>query len=259
MNNHIDLIIFKISDNNYAFDIKNIRRIIEDADVTEIPNSNIYIDGIMNFEDDILKVLNMRKLVGVKSYVQQLESMFIDIRNLHKEWIDDLKDSLLNHSKFNKTTDPNKCELGIWLKKFNSYDEYISDILKELYENHNKLHKLGKDILQISDTQSEKALDIFNNELLEYYKNTISSIDKFISELPKVAQSLQKMIIYENTTSLFAIRIDSIEDIAHIDSNDINDFQNNKDVNEFFDISGVLEYNNKLINIVSNIYLPTGV
>jgi len=252
----IDLIVFKVANNSYALDIGNIKRIIQDVELTTIPNNNEFIDGIMNYEDGILKVLNLRKLVGVKSYVEELYDMFSKIKVVHSEWVDELSNSISGCYEFTKTTNPHECELGKWLDSFNSYDDFILDVLKDLRENHNQLHRLGKDVISICEEDNDRAREIFDTQIKIFYTNTIDYIDTFMSQLPKIAYSLQKMIIYEDEQGLFAIRIDSIEDIAHIQESDIKYFDNQREENDLLEIGGVLDLNSNLINIINTIQLP---
>lgn len=141
----IDLIVFNVADNLYALSIDNIVRITQAGELTTMPNSHEFIDGIMSFEQNAVKVLNFRKLVGLP---------------INEE-----------------------------------------------------------DILNSSEKE-------------------------------------QKMIFYENGKTVFAIKVDSIKDIAHIKEDDIMMGDENYKKNEFLDIKGVIDINGSLINVIENLRLP---
>ncbi len=66
----------------------------------------------------------------------------------------------------------------------------------------------------------------------------------------------QKFIIIEKENSSFALKVDSIEDIAHIHrSNIINDTENENI--EFLEFNGALELDGVLVNIIKTINLPS--
>ena len=61
----MDVIVFSVSDKRYALNIENVQRIIQDCEPRSIPNSNELIDGVLSYEDSIIKVLNFHKLLGL--------------------------------------------------------------------------------------------------------------------------------------------------------------------------------------------------
>ena len=63
----IDLIVFSIGNNRYALNIENIQRIIQRSELTDIPNAHKLIDGMMSYENKVIKVLNFRRLIGLFS------------------------------------------------------------------------------------------------------------------------------------------------------------------------------------------------
>lgn len=72
----------------------------------------------------------------------------------------------------------------------------------------------------------------------------MGALDTFTKELDLVANSLQKLIIYENEGVIFVIKVDTIEDIAHVDESD------------FLELDNVLDLDGVLINVIKNIKLP---
>lgn len=252
----IDLIVFSVGNNRYALNIDNIQRIIQATDLSDIPNSNQFIDGMMSYEDSVLKVISFRKLIGLKTYEDELKVLFMKLKESHEEWIGDLINSVDNGSTFTKTTDPHKCELGIWLDNFNSYDDRVSKIFKELMLNHKKLHISGGDAMELYKKDKEKASEMIKTEIYDLYNQTIHNIDTFIDELEIVSNSLQKFLIYENKGKKFAIKVDIIEDIAHIENEKIMNADEENHQNEFLELDGILELDGVLVNLIKTISLP---
>ncbi len=141
----VDLIVFSVANNKYALNIDNVIRIIQATSLTAVPNSHKLVDGIMSYEKNVIKVLNFRKLIGLKP---------------HEE------DS----------------------KEVDEYD--------------------------------------------------------------------QKLIFFENIDDTFAVKVDSIDDIAHIKEDEIMSADDDQGSNEFLDIKGVLDLDGVLINIIQDLRLP---
>lgn len=141
-----DLIVFNVGSNRYALNIDNIQRIIQAKKLTDIPNANECIDGMMSHEESVIKVLNFRKLVGLAAH-------------------------------------------------------------------------------------EEDSLDI--------------------------TEFSQKFIIFEKDNLRFAIKVDSIEDIAHVNESEIMKSDSEKDKNELLELYGVLDLNGVLINVIKTVSLPS--
>jgi len=253
----IDLIVFRVGSNRYAMDIENIQRIIQAKALTAIPNTHPYIDGMMSHEETVIKVLSFRKVIGFDSYEKELQDLFAKLKVAHKEWIDSLKNSVYTGSRFTKTTNPHMCDLGKWIDNFTSYDDRVTEVLAELIEYHKQLHHTGGDILEHRDEDVETAKQRVDVDINNIYNHTMGALDTFVAELGVVADSLQKLLIYDNQGKKFAIKVDSIEDIAHIEESDIMASESSEDSTDFLELDGVLDIDGNLINVIKTVKLPS--
>jgi len=58
-------VLFKISAQLYAVDIEMVRRILPSSELTEVPDEPSHIEGMFQYEGEVLKVLSFRKLLGL--------------------------------------------------------------------------------------------------------------------------------------------------------------------------------------------------
>ena len=252
-----DFIVFKVLENRYAVRIDNIQRIIPSTELTNIPNAHKFVDGMMSYEDGVLKVLSFRKLIGLPSYAVELEALFKRLKSAHGVWVESLKDSLYTGCEFTKTTDPHMCELGKWIDNFTSYDDRVTEVFNILVEFHKQLHNRGGDALEIYQVDKERAKEMFNIDIQNIYGQTMGALDTFTHEMESVSNSLQKMLIYENDTKIFAIKVDSIEDIAHVEESEIIHSNEEEVTHEFLELEGVLDKNGVLINVIKKVSIPS--
>lgn len=254
----IDLIVFSVGSNHYALNIENVQRIIQASELTSIPNAHELIDGMMSHEDGVIKVISFRKLIGLASYEEELKKLFTELKVSHQDWFDMLKDSITNDTPFTKAIDPSKCELGVWLNGFKSIDENITSSLSSLINNHKNLHSSAAEALSICKSDKDRAKEMFDNNISKIFYSTMSGVDTFINDVDRISNSLQKLIIYERDGKTFAVKVDAIEDIAHIEESMImnidEDSSNNSD---FLELKGVLDIDGVLINIVKRIDIPS--
>ena len=73
----------------------------------------------------------------------------------------------------------------------------------------------------------------------------------------EVDELSQKFIIFEKESLCFAIKVDSIEDIAHIEESSIMSSEQEVDGSEFLELQGVLELDGVLINVIKTVSLPS--
>ena len=251
-----DLIVFKVGENRYALDIENVQRIIQSVPLTNIPNSHEYIDGMMSYKGKVIKVVDFRKIIDIKTYNEELKTLFLSLKETHEEWVKALELSLENGSSFTKTFNPQACGLGKWIDSFTSYDDYITQVLNNLAEYHKQLHRRGEVAYEMRQQNRDKALELFRSDVKNIYDHTMEALNTFIKELDLVANSLQKFIIYDNDGKLFAIKVDAIEDIAHVEKENLINSSDEHNINEFLELEGVLDLDNLLINVIKAVHLP---
>ena len=252
----IDLIVFRVLNNKYAVSIENIQRIIQATELTNIPNSHPLIEGMMSYEDSVLKVLSFRSLIGLESYQEELQKLFIKLKDAHTVWVDALEDSLSTGCEFTKTTNPHMCELGKWIDDFTSYDDSVTEVFNTLVEYHKQLHNCGGEALEIYKKDPLKAKKVFDVDVKNIYTHTMGALDTFIEDLDTIANSLQKLLIYESGDKIIAIKVDAIEDIAHIEESEIKRSNDEDSQSEFLELDGILDINGDLINVISSVKIP---
>ena len=141
----IDLIVFNVGSSHYALNIENIKRIIQIVELTEMPNAHDLVDGMMSYENSVIKVLNFRKVIGLPPHEDE-----------------------------------------------------------------------GK----------------------------------------KIEDSSLKLLFYENGSDNFAIKVDSIDDIVHVKEQEIMNKDEEQNISEFLELSGVLDLDGVLINVIKTLKIP---
>lgn len=69
-----DYIVFTIGDNYYALGVASIQRIIQVPKVTAIPNAHSMVEGMMSYENRVIKVVSFRAMMGMEPYVESAGS-----------------------------------------------------------------------------------------------------------------------------------------------------------------------------------------
>lgn len=75
------LVVFQLNDQQYALPINETQEIIRMAEVTRLPNTNYYIEGIINLRGTILPVISLNRRLGLPETEQNEDTRIIVVEN----------------------------------------------------------------------------------------------------------------------------------------------------------------------------------
>ncbi len=246
-------ILFRVNNLKYAFPLENIHRIDMAKDVTKSNSGEKTSEGIMSFEDDVIEIFSFRAMIGAQVYSDYLKALFEDLKGQHKAWVDALIYAVENSSEFTKTTNPHMCHLGKWIDSFNPYSDEILNILNQLSTHHKKLHSSAIDVLEKREKSLEEALDWIHTHVKDIYTQTIWHIEEMAAKSDVIAHESQKLMIVLDGDNKFGIHVDSIDDIVHIEDQEINSNENLVRDGEYLRVGGVLKHKDELSSLITKI------
>lgn len=65
-NSLIQLVTFKISEEEFGVDILKVQEIIRMMPITKVPNSPYFVEGVINLRGKVIPVIDMRKRFGMR-------------------------------------------------------------------------------------------------------------------------------------------------------------------------------------------------
>lgn len=251
-----DYIVFTVADNHYAVEVASVERIIQIPPLTAIPNAHPCIEGMMSYERRVTKVVNFRQMTDLPTFEAELAGMFNAIKQEQEVWVKTLFEVITNGKEFVLTTDVHGCKLGKWLDGYSTHDTVVLAIIKQLRIAHAKLHEIGKEALFLRRSDPEGALGILKRDMGAIFEKNREQLDKLITIADSIASHLQKLLIYRNKEALFAIKVDTIEDMARIDDSMIKTVDMLEKNGAFLETAGVVEMGDNLVNIIKSVSLP---
>ena len=87
----LKLIIFQLDNQQFALPITVVEKVIEIVDIRLLPNSPKYIFGIINMHGEIISVINLRSLFGLKEKEIELSDQLLIVTTSvfkHAIWVD---------------------------------------------------------------------------------------------------------------------------------------------------------------------------
>ena len=76
-NETVQLLTFKLDDQEYAFHIANVVQVVRMVALTRPPLAPDYVDGIFNLRGKVIPVINIRKRCGLSSKPQDLDTQLL--------------------------------------------------------------------------------------------------------------------------------------------------------------------------------------
>ena len=64
-NEIIQLVSFKLDDEEYGVDVLSVREIIRMPELTKMPNAPAYVDGIINLRGTVVPIISLRRRFGL--------------------------------------------------------------------------------------------------------------------------------------------------------------------------------------------------
>jgi len=252
-------VIFSVLERLYGIDIECVRRILPSQFLTDMPDEEEHIEGMFQYEDQIIKVLSFRKVIGEKSYEEELRSFFPKIKKEHKSWLNTLEESVEKGLSFTKSIDAHKCTLGQWIDSFHPDDPEVAQAMKKLDFHHQNLYRLAAEVLEFSKEDSAAAKKMIEEDVKKSLKKMLKHLERLLDMSNKVAASLQRcLILVGKNDESFGMNIDTVDDIVHVNESELHEVDQTQAIGEFMHVSAILEHNNKLITIVKDIRINKG-
>lgn len=74
------LVVFAVDDQQYALDLVSVERVVRAVEVTHLPQAPETVLGVINFEGQVIPVVNTRKRLGLPERDIELQDLFIIAR-----------------------------------------------------------------------------------------------------------------------------------------------------------------------------------
>ena len=75
--NELQLITFKIGNEVFTVDIKNVREVVNLKQITKVPKAPHYIEGVMNLRGKIITLVDLASLLGFNSNINDKSKVLI--------------------------------------------------------------------------------------------------------------------------------------------------------------------------------------
>jgi|GEM_PF-335380 len=218
----LNVIIFQIGKQNFAFSLDNVKEIIKVPSITPVPLAKSHVAGLINLRGEVIPVLNLREKYKIESYIKSEDARIIIIeKNGFKLGV--LVDKVLNISSIDQAQ-MNECKITTL--------EEVKAVIKQ---------KEGDKLITFIDSDKivEESLvfSVFQKINIE---STTSKMDESEQKLSKQERYILAQIDNQN----YALNIANIQEIIRF--SDYSTVPSEDD-----DILGIINLRNEIIPIIN--------
>ncbi|MBU0485065.1 MAG: chemotaxis protein CheW [Proteobacteria bacterium] len=212
-------VIFKIKDRSFALPAHEVEIMVAMPKIVSLPDSEPYLRGTINLRGEIIPVINLRNLLGIKSIDNEIEE-FCQIMQQreqdHRNWIKELEASVREKREFKLATDPHKCSFGKWYDNFKTDNMELSVLLKRFDLPHKDIHGIAIKVEAFTQKKEfDRAYELINQTK---DRQLARMIDLFSQVRSVVGDSVSREIamVLNMAGSKAAISVDSVEGVEEL-------------------------------------------
>jgi len=210
------LVSFKVAGEEYAFDIAKVREILRVTEITEVPNVPEYVRGLFTIRNQLMPVLDLRRLLGIPSLVSEHHKAIESGIDRHRSWAESVRHAVESGSHFTGTMDPRKTSFGKWLDKYSTSSIEIETALKGLKRCRTELFDGARRILELKGISKETALSIFDGEVQPLLKTAIDSLTNLKTVVEAHISEDQRVMVVEADTMNMGYLVDCVDEVIRI-------------------------------------------
>ncbi|RXE58727.1 chemotaxis protein CheW [Acetivibrio mesophilus] len=131
-------VAYELADEKYAIKISDVHEIIKMQNITPIPNSQPFLEGVINLRGKIIPVVNLHKRLGLVNYTSTKKTRIVVVKS-RGEMIGIVVDKVNHVIRFSDIQPPPEMVAGIDGSYFDGIgitDEGVVSILKIDYVLH---------------------------------------------------------------------------------------------------------------------------
>ena len=215
--NEMQLVTFLVAEEEYGFPIESVREVLRVDHITEVPQAPSYVLGIFSLRNALLPVVDIRKLFGSTSLVDDIVATLDDTEKFHKRWAESLKQTIEAGSHFAGITDHSLCAFGKWLESFRTSSEEIGGVIQAIRLVHQRLHAAALSIAAAQKEKSqEEACKLFESEVAPVSGQLLATMADLKQAVTACVREDQRVLVVEVGKVPVGILVDRMQQVIRV-------------------------------------------
>ncbi len=216
------IVTFTVAGEEYAFPIDVVKEVLRVGEIVQVPKAPSYIVGILSIRDNILPVIDIRKVFELPSLSEELIGFIDNAEAQHRLWADEIRASSGKAVDNVILSDLNHCPLSRWIDSFRTSSENISRLLQNLKSLHTQYHHVMSDVVgKIKKHATSGESDIDMDYILRNFiqlKDVLNTVKEAIKS--SIGED-QRILVVEIGRISVGILVDRIQQVLRIQETSI--------------------------------------
>jgi len=205
-----------------------VQTMVAMPEVTSIPHRPEWSRGVVNLRGQIIiPIIDLRRRLGMDSYLDNIYKL-IDLMHQrerdHRNWLEELQNSVMEDRTFSLATDPHKCKFGQWYDSYKPKTLTEAQFLQKFEEPHERIHSIAVRVQELRAQQKQaEAMDLINKTRDCDLAEMIRLFDQFRA-LVRELRYTEIALVIENLDKKIGMAVDSIESVEMLEIDSAEEF-----------------------------------
>ncbi|MBF0153944.1 MAG: chemotaxis protein CheW [Magnetococcales bacterium] len=215
----VDYLVFSVNRGRFGVPHFNVVSVMDLPPHTSVPYMPPEVRGIIPFRETSIPLVDLRVSFGLTARTLETQELIANMaarKQDHINWVNKLKDEVLNSKPITVQTNPHLCAFGKWYDKFETDNGNLGAFMKRFDDPHQQIHRVGVEAARlIQQGKNEQAVSLIRStesgvlvRLLELFDGIEGVVHKYL---------LEYAIIVVAGGSQFAIAVDDINFFSRLE------------------------------------------
>ncbi len=213
-NNYLQLVSFKLRNEEFAFPMECVREILRVQRISEVPDTPPAMLGILTVRGEILPVIDLRVLLGLPSLYEELyqnTKLFIEqLQGYGKE--DTISKKINTETLF---------AIRKWAAEYYTSNTELADTVQQLRALNEQLIQLCSEHQSSLETKSAETSEAFMQKFTGLTRRILELFQQFQSSAKEHIRDDQRIIVVQTQNTLLALLVDKVREVLNISHQEI--------------------------------------
>jgi len=214
-------VLLRLKKEMYGVAAPYVQTMVAMPEVTAIPHRPKWSRGVVNLRGQIIPIIDLRRRLGMDSFLDNINEL-VDLMHQreqdHRNWLEELQNSVREERSFALATDPHKCKFGQWYDSYKPRTLTEAQFLQKFAEPHERIHGIAIHVQELrAQKKQSEAMDMIkrtrNCDLVEM----IRLFDQFRTMIRELRYTEIALVI-ENLDKKIGMAVDSIESVEMLEN-----------------------------------------
>jgi chemotaxis signal transduction protein len=222
-------VVMTVNQRKYSISCESVLELVRSDSqvVSKIPKSAPSVRGILNHRGAVLPVIELRSILGERSFTEEVEEMRQFVRDReadHVGWLDDLRECASSGREFKKALDPKLCAFGKWYEEIKGSDAkrfeltagniVLEKVLADFEDPHRRIHAIAEDVLSLAKAGE---IELAHTKISLAWETDLAQMKLLFNQFFEAFSSLRNpsIVVLKHANHQFAIYVDHVDVVSH--------------------------------------------